>query len=214
MRNVKALGWAVVMVFALSASAVSAASANQFHSGSSNTTGTVSGNGPQFFEYESGGQIVECSTIGGSVDATANTVTEVTFSPTYSGCQMTLILFTQVTVSMNGCDYLFTLEASANSGPAHIKCPSGKEISITVKAFGVSVCTYHIASQTPAGVSDYANSGTSKIHGTATQLEIAGTRQGAAECGAASSTQGSYLSEVEMKGEITGQQTGTNIQVG
>lgn len=53
---------------------------------------------------------------------------------------------------MHGCDYLFTIEASENSGPVHV--PS---------------CL---------GVTDYANSSSTKVDIQATQVFINGTRTG------------------------------------
>jgi hypothetical protein len=214
MHNLKTLGLTLAAVFLIGAVGVSAVSANQFHFGSTNTTVTRGTNATQFFEYEAGGQVVECSTVGGAADVTSQTTTEVTFTPTYSGCQLTFILFTQVTVNMNGCFYMFTITGSANSGTVHLKCPEGKSVALIVKSSGFDICTLHIGEQTPPGESDYSNSGSNKVKVTATQIEIKGTRQGSSQCGAASSSQGQYLGEVVVKCEETGTTTEKACQVG
>ncbi len=224
MRNLKAFGLALVAVFAMGAIAATAASANQFHSTATNTTITRTANANQNFQYEAKGQTVVCTTVGGSGTATAQTTTEITFTPTYSGCNVPGIAFSSAQVSMANCDYLFTIEASANQGPVHVKCPETKnakgegigqdQITITVKVFGVSVCTLHIGEQTPGGVADYSNPDASQVTVTPTQTGISGTRQGNAECGEPTSTTGNYNGAVQVKGEETGTQNAKNIQVG
>ncbi len=213
MRNLKAFGLALVAVFAMGAIAATAASANSFHSQSTNTTITRAANANQNFQYEAGGQTVVCTTVEGSASTTTQTVSEITFTPTYSGCNIPGIAFSSAQVSMGNCDYLFTIEAGANQGAVHVKCTSG-QITITVKVFGVSVCTLHIGEQTPGGVADYSNSGAQRVNVQPTQTGITGSRQGNAECGAATSTQGNYNGQVEVKGEETGTQNAKAIQVG
>ncbi len=218
MRNLKALGLVSVAVFAMSAGAAPVASANQFHSTATNTTVTRSANTNQLFEYETGGETVACTTIGGSGQSTHQTATEVTFSPTYSGCSVIGVAFSKVVVDMNGCQYLFTIGASSNSGPVHVKCPGGENIELTVSVFGVLFCIYHIAEQTPTGVADYFNSGSTKVNVTATQTGISATMEpitmGGLACGSQTSTTGSYTGQVQVSGEETGTQNAKNIQVG
>ncbi len=88
------------------------------------------------------------------------------------------------------------------------------QITITVKVFGVSVCTLHIGEQTPSGVADYANSGFTKVNVQPTQTGIVSTRQGNAECGEPTSTTGSYTGQVQVKGEESGTEKEVAIQVG
>ena len=222
MRTLKVFGLALVAVIALGA--ITAASAfaakHEFHSGSANTTVTVSSNATQEFTYETGGEVVKCSTIGGSGEFTGQTTGIVTFKPTYSNCKVN-IPFTSVQIDMNECDYEFTIDPAGtglDNGPVHIKCPTKagvqQQITITVKLFGGELCNFHIAEQTPSGVASYANNGASQVDVTPGQTAIQGQRQGSAECGAAKSTTGTYTGRVQVKGEITGQQTATNIQVG
>jgi hypothetical protein len=213
MRIFRAIG--LTLIVALAAAILPcAAAANQFHSSVANTTWTVTGNAVQSIQYEPG-VTIECNTMGGSGETTATTTTELTFKPTYSGCVASNIPFSKAEVSMGNCDYLFTIEASSNSGPVHINCTSG-QITITVKVFGISVCTLHIGEQTPTGVADYFNSGSIKVVATPTLTEMIMTRQGSEECGEeATSTAGSYLgAQIEWKGEEAGGQNQKAIQVG
>jgi hypothetical protein len=83
-----------------------------------------------------------------------------------------------------------------------------------VKVFGVSVCTYHIGEQTPQGLATYANVGAAEINVAPVLTEIIGTRQGAAECGAAASITGGYSGQTRIMGEETGTGLATNVQVG
>jgi hypothetical protein len=218
MGTLKALGLALGAVWAISTIVTSGAAAAQFHSSSSNTTVTVASNQVQAFQYESGGEAIECSALGGSGDVSGKqTTAEVTYAPAYSGCKfLTYIPFTVVQIDMNSCDYLLTIGAET-SGPVHVKCPTvggvQKQITITVKVFGTDFCEFYIPEQTPSGVADYANNGSTQIDVTPTLTGIKASRQGNAECGASSSTTGQYTGTVQVTGEITGQQTMTNIQV-
>lgn len=210
MRNLKAFGLAVVAIFVMGTIAASPASANQLHFWL--TKVTVASNATQTFEYETLGQTVECSTVAGSGEATS-TVSEITFTPTYSSCKAPGIGFSSVEVLFNGCDYLFTIEAAANNGSVHLKCPEGKQIALTIKVFGFSVCTLHIGEQTPSGVADYTNSESTKVNVQPTQTGIAASMEGSPECGEATSTTGSYTGQVQAKSEITGQSIEIPIQV-
>ncbi len=216
MRNLKALGLAVVAVFATSAIAATAAAANQFHSASVNTTVTIATKPTQVLLLEEGGPKIQCVLTGGSGTVSAQTVTEVTFAPIYSNCSSPIGEKTEVI--MNGCQYLLTIKATENLGPVHIKCPTEKgvqkQIDITFKFMGFSLCTYHAGEQTPKGNSDYTNNGVNRIFVQPTQFETTMTRQGSPECGSETISTSTYTGQVEVKGEITGQTTETNIQVG
>jgi len=117
-------------------------------------------------------------------------------------------------VKMNECDYKFTIEAGSNTGKAHVECAGTSQITITIKVFGIDICTLHIGKQTPGGTTDYENSGTERVTVTPTQTGIVGTRQGSAECGATQSTTGTYTGVVQVKGEETGTQNEKAVQVG
>jgi hypothetical protein len=224
MRTLKAFGLALVAVFAMGAGAAASASAaqHQFHSGSANMTLTVSSNVIQAFQYETSGETVKCTTVGGSGEVSGKqTTTEITFKPTFSNCSFPNP-FTTVQIDMNDCDYLFTIDPEnkeVNNGPVHVKCPEKggvqQQITITVKRlFGGLLCSFHIPEQTPSGVADYLNADGEQVDVFPTQTGIQATRQGSTECGSPSSTTGSYTGRVQVIGETTGGQTMTNVQVG
>jgi hypothetical protein len=214
MRNLKALGLALIAVFAISAIASSAASANQFHSSVANTTWQRTSSENQEFEYESEGIAIACTTAGGSGQTTAQTVAELTIAPTYSGCTAEGIVFSSAEVRMNECQYLFTLQASQNHGPLHIKCAPEEEITITVKVFGISICTLYIDEQTPTGNASWANNGGAQVNVLFGQSKIIAIRQGTEECGAAESQTGTLQGKVQFRGVETDQTGIANVQVG
>ena len=81
MRNLKHMGLALAAVFAMSAIAASAVSANQFHSKAEPTTLKVGSPETQKFLYETGGKTVECTTVGGSGEMLKTTQEDVVFKP-------------------------------------------------------------------------------------------------------------------------------------
>lgn len=127
-RNLKALGLALVAVFAMSAVAASAASADKF----TTDTGapvelTAEAKSEQVFTTE-GGNKVECSEV--QVDeATVNSGdTSVTVKPTYNKeantCTNEFTGASQVTTE--GCHYTFHGETDANGhAKVDIVCPEG-----------------------------------------------------------------------------------------
>jgi hypothetical protein len=215
MRTLIIFGLALVAIIAIDATA---ASANQFHSTVSKTTVTVASNSTQAFQYSTGGETVECSTVGGSGTFTNQTVSEVTFAPTYSKCIVKDVAFSKVVVDMNGCDYLFTIEPTKNNGPAHVVCPGTNQIDFTVEVFGVLFCIFHLGKQTPAGGYSYTNSGSTEIKVTAGQTGISATMEpitmGGLACGSATSTSGQYTGSIVLKCEEDGTPNQKACQVG
>lgn len=224
-RNLKMLGLALVAVFALSAVAASAASADLFHTAKANATITSTALSNQKFQYEEEGATVECTAVHGdgslagtiTNDAVAQTATAVTFAPVYTGCTIPAISGSSVDVNFHSCDYLFTITPSETKGETHVKCSTpGDAITLTVTLSGSSICTFHIGEQTPAGESDYTN-GTSGGHKDVTvkptQTGIHATKTNdngfGFLCGAASSTTGTYTGEVT----VTADESGTNNQI-
>jgi hypothetical protein len=156
-RNLKALGLALVAVFALSAVAASAALAvPKFTSSTDWTVLSASAKNSQVFEDEANGVSLNCTSVGGSGSMSTDQTT-VTFTPTYgvttdttgaSNCKGTIAGFTvDLQVHMNGCDYLFT--AAAGDGTVKVECPVGKQIEITCDILGAWRQCIDIAAQTP-----------------------------------------------------------------
>jgi hypothetical protein len=126
MTRFKTLGLALVAVFAMSAVVASAASAN-FTTGTDSTTLTGSG-GTQVFET-GGGAKVECTSASATITGVGTAQSELTGTPTYSGCTLTEGGITRnAEVDPMGCAYVIT-----TTGQIHIEC-SGSNV-ITVKAF-------------------------------------------------------------------------------
>jgi hypothetical protein len=153
--NFKALGLALLVVFALGAVASSSASAVPlFHSENERTviTGGEDKAGAFFGTKTSTIQIACNLTFAGTVSE--KTPSKVTVHPTYSECVKVLGL--TITVDTEGCDYVLYAETTehtktddkgVNEGketdaPVEIECTSGNNIKITIG----SVCTITITS--------------------------------------------------------------------
>jgi hypothetical protein len=150
----------------------------------------------------------------GSAKTTTQTVAELTIKPSYLKCTADGIAFSEVEWRMNECQYLFTLQATQNHGPVHIKCAPEEELTITVKVLGVDLCTFYIYEQPPAGNASWANSGAAQVKLLFGQAKIIAIRQGSSECGAASSQTGTFMRGVQFRGVETGQTGIANVQVG
>ena len=95
---------------------------------------------------------VSCTTVSSSGSVTGPEQSSVTLTPAYSGCEA--FGFSSAHIAVNGCSYRLeapTSEPSLGQGtgtPLQVKCPAGKEITITPTNVGASVCTMKIAEQT------------------------------------------------------------------
>jgi hypothetical protein len=142
-RNLKALGLALVAVFAMGAVIASAAQAQQ---------GTLTSTGPVTLRgVNEVGQINSLTAFGGEVKCpnvvyTGHKVTETPHKPIPSGAKEVTItphygLCTgpagvPATVDMNGCDYDFDLLETTGGGDTYgiratVTCPAGKHITLT-----------------------------------------------------------------------------------
>jgi hypothetical protein len=195
-RNFKALGLALIAVFAMSAVVASAASAAEFKSEAATTfiqgkqstenvftvnSRTVKCTGAEFTGKQEGTSVVNLNGI----------------HPTYTGCTAFGL---ESTVTTTGCNYDFTA-SSATAGAVKVNCEAGK--NIVVNAAGV--CIVEIGTQTPAGGVDYTNqgSGTSRsVLVTSTAKEITATVTGPLlTCGTNGvRTNGTYTGTVSTKG--------------
>jgi hypothetical protein len=172
-RNLKALGLALVAVFAMSAMAASAAQAlvvdhAQITAESFPVVLDGTQNGVQVFNRE--GRTVTCTTaeFHSEVKST-DSKTTITIKPTYSGCHSNIPLIGVVpaTVTLNGCDYLFHLTKHTPSGTftgdPTVVCPVNQEIEVHVyqnhanHTSNTSLCTIKVPAQTPGGTVDLTN---------------------------------------------------------
>lgn len=129
-RNLKALGLALVATMALGAVAASAASAQPtFSAEGEHAILDVVSNETQTFNIPGAGT-VNCEKV--SVEATIlsaeESTSELKATPTYSECEAFSI---EAHIDFTGCWYLFTA-----NGEVHILCPPGSTIDIKVTLFG------------------------------------------------------------------------------
>ena len=149
-RNLKALGLALVAVFAMSAVAASAASATStFTTDSDNTTLTATALGNQVFT--AGGSSVSCKEVSIDNTTTGTTATSITAEPTYSGdCTITVEGSTfEAKVDPEGCAYIFTAATETEKVDVHIECPLNKVLKVTAFIAGAFRECLDIHEQTP-----------------------------------------------------------------
>jgi hypothetical protein len=149
-RNLKALGLALVAVFALSAVVASAASAQNgilTSTGPVTLIGTQTGTANQLSAF---GGTTTCSNTTTKYTGHKYNVTPHTFipnnsstftvTPHYMGCTSKIgAAIFPTTIDMNGCDYDFHLEGTTPGVDtytlkAFVTCPTGQHITITIFA--------------------------------------------------------------------------------
>jgi hypothetical protein len=102
------------------------------------------------------GSTMECSTINLDSATQSGPASELTLTPTYSGC--TAFGFA-ATITTNGCTYRLAQPEGISDeweGGFSIKCPEGKKIVIKVDNV-FAKCTVEIGEQTPTGNVAYEN---------------------------------------------------------
>jgi len=163
-RNIKALGLAVVAVLAMSAVAASAAQAEvATHFGPAGIVKATGGAQTFTPESEIG---LNCEEVHGTGQLSKPSSTLTIDNIEYTGCSAVGGFF-PVKVDMNSCDYTFhsgtgTVEEEkvvTAHGEVSIECTNENDsISVTVHPFGdnefneAPVCTYHIGPQTVGGI--------------------------------------------------------------
>ena len=217
-RKIKVLGLAFVAVLAMSAVASSAAQAVTFTASAGVYPITVEGKQATENIFTIGGnRQVKCTTaVFDGVGTIAAATEEVTVTPTYSGCTVTVLgVPVDATVTMP-CHYLLT-----SSGLVHLICNTegGTNVQIHVyNGLGVAhteaneTCTYVIKPQTIEKV-DYTNEGSGTtadvlITATGSKIAVERTKGTLAACGAAAQ-EATYTGSVTAKGFSSG-----GVQVG
>src|SRR5215218_10217192 len=218
MRNLKIFGLAFVAVLAMSAVAVSAASADDKRTAEVYPTTLTGGPDPgaaaDLFVTTAGN--VTCP--NPTYDATvAGPTTTIEISPNYGlGCKA---LGFPATIDVNGCTYLVHLTAGTTTeGTVDIKCPAGKEITVTANPAEAPhnltpKCVIHVKEQLGLGTLKITNVGVAttreltldinieKIHYTHTSGAGLGTGLGA--CTAGTGTTGTLTAKATVTGEKT-----------
>jgi len=230
-RNLKALGLALVAVFAMSAVAASAAHATaaefSWDSGTTQLTGTaasVAEGGTQKFGITGGLLSTSCDTVyanapvSGTSATSVTTNTKVTYTNTVeenAGEKHTCTASTggKVTVSTTDCNYRFnagtTVTAGTSSGTVDIVCPAGST-GITVNSPGL--CLIHIFAQNGLGPVNY-----STMAGPPEDITIEPnvnniTYTHTGLCGNATKADGTYTGKVTVKGSnASGGQTNATV---
>jgi hypothetical protein len=93
---------------------------------------------------------VTCKTANYTASVGKKTATEVTVIPEYKECSTTDPVY-PATVNMNGCHFTLTFTdlPEAKHHTAHLECPAGKEVKVSVNPPIVGECHIYIPPQTP-----------------------------------------------------------------
>jgi len=154
-RKHKALGLALMALFAFGAIAQSAAASPlTVATGEVHITAAQEGTNHVFEAGSSGTVTCTTSTSDSTATSVSGQVNEITVTPTYTGCTA---FGSTADIKVNGCTYTLTTPASLGAGVVtwsgstqlHVLCPVGKSIEITPTFLGASVCTQFIGAQTP-----------------------------------------------------------------
>lgn len=154
MRNLKALGLALVAVLAMGALTASAASAHVFTSDSESGTTYFTGVDEVQNEFSTPAGTVTCTEVSFKGQAAGTEQSEVTVHPTYNSCTHSIL--GAVTVETTGCDYLLKgATDGASMATVKVVCESGKAITIKT-SIG---CDLKISEQSIGSAVSYANKG-------------------------------------------------------
>jgi len=203
-RILKVMGLAMVAALALSGLVSATASATDqgfITAGSAGSPATIDGEQTTLNIFNRTGREISCEVAKfGSSSSVPGSATELTLVPTYEKCKAVVLgVPLPATVTMNGCDYKFTITKDTNpttfTALPHVECPAGQAIEIHVyndEAHTSLKCTYVVPAQTPAGHIHLENvAGTpNDVKGTITVSGVTSTRTSGTltNCGAASDT--------------------------
>lgn len=201
----------VLSIFALiyGSVAIADAAAAQFHSEVATTT--LNGTGTTLHVFETQGGEIKCSTTTYTATQSATTVSDLTFSPSFSGCSG--FGGTVDATVPSTCKLTFTQPTSESAGPLDIACSSGA-ISFSYTFGGNTICTVTFGNQGPlSGGAKFINFGT----GTAREIfaeprtdKLTYTVDGGKGiCGTEGThTDGKYIGTVKIVGTSGGKQVG------
>jgi hypothetical protein len=194
-RNLKALGLAVLAVCAMGAFSAASASAAEFHSSTEHTILVGAELGMDVTDVQ-GGEI-SCSNVNYEGTTSARTTSTVNVSPSYSGCIM-FGLFGG-TVYTNGCQYTIH---TVPSNTFDIVCPSGKAIE-----FLGAGCKVTFGPQTGLTSVTFTTVGKSPKRHIVAKLSLTGLiytqHNNGGFCVSGSYTDGKYTGEATMIGTDT-----------
>ena len=215
-RNLKALGLALVAVFAMSALVASAAQANfTVEGGGSATVKPVTTSEFQKFKTSLG--TLKCSTVGGE-GTFSNEASEITVhNISYTNCKNVLSVFPVTVDFPSGCHYTFTTAEPTTEAEVHLTCGEGESITITIFPSGdekheeAPVCTYHIfGPQTfPIEYHNVTHNEHMAVEVTANEAPVATSHDGSL-CGTGSET-AHYTGTFVAAGESGGKPVGVTV---
>jgi hypothetical protein len=215
-RKLKAMGLALVAVFAMSAVVASAAQAFTFHSEAEHTLLNASQSTTHEFTAGSGFGAISCETATFAGTAASASAATQTITPTYGNCKDSL--GRTADVNTNECTYTFEVTGEAGgvfSGNTDIACP-GSPIEIKVTNTSKEVkCTITVAAQENVGPVKFENvaNGDVKVISEANNVKNT-TSGGLLNCGVSNGTHtaGTYTGDAITAGTNT-EGGGVNINV-
>ncbi len=156
-RKLKALGIALVGVFAMSAITASAAHAvTEFEGTEDSTLNGVQLNTHTFIFNK---VQITCPSFTATGTLPVSTTQEITLTPTYKNCK---VGSHPAIFDFTGCDYMFT-----GSGEVHLECSSGEHVDIIGTEFGKNICTITVFGGSFLG-SKYSN----ELNGTTGKFDV------------------------------------------
>jgi hypothetical protein len=194
MRNLKALGLALVAIFALSAVVASAAMASgeKFHAAVEPSVITSSNAGEGNHVFKAGEAEVVCTQAEFSGTSTTKTSESQTVHPTYRGCTF---LGGKATVDTTGCNYvLYSSVPAGGHGKVEIECEGTNKIKVTGPG-----CTLTFGAQVTEGGAFYKNLETNPKTTTVSSTTNAAFTKSGLLCGAVTGTVGTYTGSVITK---------------
>ncbi|HEX7278554.1 MAG TPA: hypothetical protein VF255_02915 [Solirubrobacterales bacterium] len=204
-RKLKALGLALVAVFAMSALSAASASAIEFHSAVAHTELRAEQHaGEDTFTVNAG--TVRCSHVTYAGTESFATSSFQTVTPTYTGCRA--FGFVSTTIDTNGCSFHF----SSNGQSFSIFCGAGNPMAVT--AFN---CWVTVGTQLNAGFVVHTNQGGTPIDVTV-DMNITGIKytqhsKSFPGCTNGTFTNGTYTGSATMQGFNTvGEQIGIWVE--
>jgi len=238
-RNLKALGLALVAVFAMTAVLASAAQAQTLKVTVNPSPAWLTAEmiaHPNIGKVETfklaGGQEVGCDKTN-SAATVNNGNTSITVVPNFEECVAVIGTEThKVTVTMNDCDFLLHGGATQTpnsttfiNGEVDLVCPTGKEVEIHVYKPATTeteeLCTYKVAGFTNKQGNEFKNEGTGATNDVSISSSVGGiatTRTGSLLCGAANQngtfTGSTTIKAFEDKGGSISNGTVTGLEEG
>lgn len=214
MRNIKILGLMLAAMFAMSAVAATAASADEFTSEVAPVTLTGTSESGFTDEFTTTAGVVKCpkATYKGT-QATVSTTTA-TVTPDYEDQPCTGFGF-PATIDVNECQYVFHINGGTSTeGTVDVECPAGKEITITATSAGTEKCTVHVPTQTSIpGTVKFSGIGSGTTREITVDVNLTGVKYthtkgtGIGACTAGSASNGT----MKAKATVTGESGSTHV---